>query len=116
MPRHTTISQHATQQVYIIKKLKKINSLLIFSLLCAKHIDDDDMVVGDNVRSRVWAVCGGSNAIGLSYGQIGIVLLLGFRDGIKECNQTLAARRQFWVPIDGCFDGFLGTVRSSSQI
>ena len=32
----------------------------------------------DDARSHIWAVSGGSNTIGLSYGPIGIVMSLGF--------------------------------------
>ena len=31
----------------------------------------------NNARSRVWAVSGGSDTVGLSYGPIGIVVSLG---------------------------------------
>ena len=60
-------------------KLEKQYLLLLIRLLCARRIDDNDAVAGDNPRSPVWTVCGSSDAIGPSYGLIGIVLLLGFR-------------------------------------
>jgi hypothetical protein len=77
VPRHTTISQHATQYVYVVK-LEKRYLLLLFSLLCAQHINGDNVVAGDDAHSHVWTVYGGSNAIVPSYGPIVIVLLLGF--------------------------------------
>jgi len=41
--------------------------------MCAQHIDDDDAVAGDEDHSCVWAVSGGSDVIGPSYGPIDIV-------------------------------------------
>jgi hypothetical protein len=62
-------------------KLEKRYLLLFFLLFCARRVDNDDVVAGDDARSHVWSVCGGSDAIVPSYGPIVIVLLLGFRGG-----------------------------------
>ncbi len=58
-----------------------LHLLLLFSLLCAQCVDNNDVVAGDDARSHVWTVCGDSDAIVLSYGSIVIVLSLGFRGG-----------------------------------
>ena len=47
--------------------------LLLISLLCAQRVDGDDAVAGDDACSRVWALSGGSDAIGPSYGPIDIL-------------------------------------------
>jgi hypothetical protein len=44
--RYTTISQHATQQVYVVKTR------------CARHVDDNNVVAGDNACSCTWAIPG----------------------------------------------------------
>jgi hypothetical protein len=44
--RYTTISQHATQQVYVAKTR------------CAQHVDDNNVVAGDNACSGIWAIPG----------------------------------------------------------
>jgi hypothetical protein len=62
-------------------KLEKRYLSLLFSLFCARRVNNEDVVAGDDARSHVWTVCDGSDAIGLSYGPIVIVLLLGFRGG-----------------------------------
>jgi hypothetical protein len=62
-------------------KLEKRYLLLLFSLLCARHVNNDNVVAGKDAHSHVWTVCGGSDAIVPSYGPIIIVLLLGFRGG-----------------------------------
>ena len=54
-------------------KLEKQYLLLLISLLCARRINGNDAVAGDDARSHVWAVSGGSDAIGPSYGPIDIV-------------------------------------------
>ena len=50
-------------------------------LLCAQRVDNDDVVAGEDARSHEWTICGGSDAIVLSYGPIVILLLLGFHSG-----------------------------------
>ena len=70
-------------------KLEKRYLLLLFSLLCARCVDNNDVVAGNDARSHVWTVCGGSDAIVPSYGPIVIILLLGFRGGSKEGNQNI---------------------------
>jgi hypothetical protein len=60
-------------------KLEKRCLLLLFSLLCARRVDNDDVVAGNDARSHVWTICGSSDAIVPSYGPIVIVLFLGFR-------------------------------------
>jgi len=53
--------------------LKLEKTILVTINLCARLVDDDDAVAGDDARSYVWAVSGGSDAIGPSYGPIDIV-------------------------------------------
>jgi hypothetical protein len=62
-------------------KKEKRYLLLLFSLLCAQRVDNNDVVAGNDACSHVWTICGGSDAIVLSYGPIVIVLSLGFRGG-----------------------------------
>jgi hypothetical protein len=47
----------------------------------AQRVNNDDVVAGEDARSHVWTVCGGSDAIVPSYGPIVTVLLLGFCGG-----------------------------------
>jgi hypothetical protein len=44
-------------------------------------MDNNSVFEGNDARSHLWTVCGGSDAIVLSYGPIVIVLLLGFCGG-----------------------------------
>ncbi len=60
-------------------KLEKRYLFLLFSLLCAQRVDNNNVVAGNDARSHVWTVCGSSDAIVPSYGPIVIILLLGFR-------------------------------------
>ena len=46
--RHTTISRHATKQVYVVKTRKTILLFLLIWLLCARLVDDDDAVAGND--------------------------------------------------------------------
>jgi hypothetical protein len=62
-------------------KLEKRYLSLLFSLLCARHVDNEDVVAGADAHSHVWTACSGFDAIVPSYGPIVIVLLLGFRGG-----------------------------------
>jgi hypothetical protein len=64
-----------------LSKLEKRYLLLLFSLLCAQRVDEDDVFVGNNARSHVWNVRGGSDAIVPSFGPIVILLSLGFSGG-----------------------------------
>jgi len=57
---------------FTLLKLEKQYLLLLILLLCARRVNGNDAVAGDDARSRVWAVSGGSNAIGLFYGPIAI--------------------------------------------
>jgi hypothetical protein len=47
---------------------------------------------GNDARSRKWTIYGSYDAIGLSYGTIGIVPLLGFCDGSEEGSQKMGFR------------------------
>ena len=51
-------------------------------------------VAGDNHRSREWT--SGSDAIGPSYGPIGIVLSLGFRGGSREGRRNMGGAEAIW--------------------
>jgi hypothetical protein len=82
----TSFSPARTDLAVKLLKLEKIYLLLLISLICAQRVNDDDVVAGDNACSCVWTLCGSSNAIGPSYGPIGIVLLLGFRGSGLESN------------------------------
>ncbi len=75
MQMHTrSISQYDMQQVYIMVKLEKISLLLIIGLVVyAWGVNFNDLVVNKEACSRTCAVSGGSDAICLSYGPIGIV-------------------------------------------
>jgi hypothetical protein len=63
--------------------------LLLFPLSCARCINNNDVVAGNNAHSHIWTICGSSDAIVLSYGPIVIILLLGFCGGSEEGNQNL---------------------------
>jgi len=41
--------------------LKKQYLLLLILLLCPRHFDGDDAVAGNDARSHIWAISGGSN-------------------------------------------------------
>jgi hypothetical protein len=62
-------------------KLEKKYLLLLFSLLCAQRVNNNNVVAGNDARSHVWTICGGLDAIVPSYGLIVIFLFLGFRGG-----------------------------------
>ena len=47
-------------------------------------------------RSCVLTICGSSNAIGPSYGPIGIILLLGFRGGGGKGNRNMGGVEAIW--------------------
>jgi hypothetical protein len=74
--RRLGIQQSANMLCYsfTLLKLERKYLLLLISLLCVRRIDHDNVVADNNAHSRVWAVGGGSGAIGSSYGPIGIVL------------------------------------------
>ncbi len=69
--------------------------LLCILLLCVQPVDKVDVVAGNDACSHVWAVWGSSDAIGLSYGPIAIVLLPGSSSGGMEGSQKLVVQRQF---------------------
>jgi hypothetical protein len=77
-------------------KLEKMDVSLFISQLCAQHVEDDDVVAGNDARSRIWAVCGGSIPTGLSYGPIRTVLLLGFCGSGKEGSQNMGSMEAIW--------------------
>jgi len=53
---------------FTLLKLEKQYLLLLILLLCARRVDGDDAVAADDAPSCVWAVSGGSDATGPSYG------------------------------------------------
>jgi hypothetical protein len=59
-------------------------------------MDNDVVVAGNNSCNRLWAVCGGSDAISLLYGPIGIVLLPGFCGNGKEGSQNMGGTEVIW--------------------
>ncbi len=65
----------------LLKLENKIFITIIFTVICARRINEDNVVAGNNARSHVWTVYGGSDAIVPSYGPILIFLLLGFHGG-----------------------------------
>jgi hypothetical protein len=54
------------------------------------------VVAGNGARSRIWAISGGTDAIGLSYGPISIVLQLCFHGGSKEVSQNMGNTEAIW--------------------
>jgi hypothetical protein len=54
------------------------------------------VVAGDNARSRVWAVYGSLDAIGLSCGPIGMVQSLSTRGSGKEGSQNMGSMEVIW--------------------
>jgi hypothetical protein len=77
-------------------KLEKKYLLLLFPQSCARCINNNDVVAGNNAHSPIWTICGGSDAIVLSYGPIVIILLLGFCGGGEEGNQNLGSAEVIW--------------------
>jgi hypothetical protein len=55
-------------KVCVIGQISLLNTKI--SLLCARRVNGDYAVAGNDARSRVWAVSGGSDTIGPSYGPI----------------------------------------------
>ena len=51
----------------------------------------------DDACSHKWAVSGGSNTIGLSYGPIGIVVRLGSGGRGKEGRQNVGGAAAIWA-------------------
>ena len=49
----------------------------------------------DDARSRVWAISSGSDTIGLSYGPIGIVALLGSSGRVEEGSRNVCDAAAF---------------------
>jgi hypothetical protein len=90
--------------------------LLLVRLLCAGCIDNNNAVAGNNPCSFVWTVCGGSGAMGPSYGPIGIVLLLGFCGGSEEGNQNMECVEAIWRVENSQFAALMDTVGSGGRI
>ena len=63
--------------------------LLLVWLLGTRRVANDDAIAGNDAHSCLWAISGGSDAIGLSYGPISIVQLLGFCGGGGDDNQNM---------------------------
>ncbi len=79
----------------------------------------DDVAAGNDTFSPIWAVSGGSKAIGLSYRTIGIVQWLSSGGGDKEGSQNIGGIELIFG-VGGLFltffAAFIGTVGSGSLI
>jgi hypothetical protein len=118
-PPHTTIIQHATRQVYVIKTRK--NYLYYYELDYYTHsastTNGDGAVAGNEACSFVWGISGGFDAIDLSYGPIGSIPWLGSGGGGKEeGSQNMGGAEAIWGGKNDHFMGAMGTVGSGGQI
>jgi hypothetical protein len=90
--------------------------LLLIWLLCARCLDGDNAVAGDDAHSHIWAVSGSSDAIDPPYGLIDIVRLLGYRGGNGEGSRNMGDAEAIWGVDTGWFAALIGTVGRGGQI
>ena len=65
--------------------------------MCTAHLRPY-VVTGDNASSRVWALSGGSGAIGSPhYGPLGIVRYLGSGSGSEEDSWNIDRMEAIWI-------------------
>jgi hypothetical protein len=90
----------------------------LISTLRQQRQCSDNVAAGDNVFSPIWALSGGSKAIGLTYGPIGIIWLLSSGSSGEEGSQNIDSMEAILgvssLLFTFCFAAFLGTVGSGA--